>query len=168
MNIRDGKKIKCSKNKLPFRQCRKYQSPVSTHGLILNILDNFEIYGSFRLRLMWTFSLIENIVKQKPKKIADFIKDFVDFQNWMKIQFCWRQILHICWIWSVYNLDYYTKFYIYKFWYHFDTVLYQFLETGASGRILIGLDQLLKFLSFITLSFFLYSPFKWFPCPKLT
>ena len=48
------------------------------------------------------------------------------------------------------------------FWYNFDTVLYQFLETGISDRTLIGLDQLLKFLVFslYPLPFFLLSPFK--------
>ena len=30
----------------------------------------------------------------------------------------------------------------------FDTVLYQFLETGTSDRTLMGLDQLLKCLGF--------------------
>jgi len=35
-----------------------------------------------------------------------------------------------------------------KFWYNFDTVLYQFLEIGTSEWTLIGLDQLQKFLGF--------------------
>ena len=32
------------------------------------------------------------------------------------------------------------QIYIYKFWYNFDTVLYQFLETGTSDRTIIGLE----------------------------
>ena len=39
--------------------------------------------------------------------------------------------------------------------YKFDTVLYQFLETGTSERTLRGLDQLLRY-SLYPLSFFLY------------
>ena len=48
------------------------------------------------------------------------------------------------------------------FWYNFDTVLCQFLETGTSDRCLIGIVQLLRFSGFslYPLSFFLYSPFK--------
>ena len=38
----------------------------------------------------------------------------------------------------------YTKSHIYEFWYNFDTVLYQFLETGTSDRTLMGRDQVLK------------------------
>ena len=38
--------------------------------------------------------------------------------------------------------------YIYRFSYKFDTVLYQFLETGTSDKTLMGLDQLLKYLGF--------------------
>ena len=49
--------------------------------------------------------------------------------------------------WSVYNLDSCTKSHIKRVWYNFDTILCQFLETGTSGRTLIGLDQLLKCLS---------------------
>ena len=47
--------------------------------------------------------------------------------------------------------------------YNFDTVLYQFLETGTSDRTLLGLDQPLKFFGFslYPISFVLYSPFKW-------
>ena len=37
---------------------------------------------------------------------------------------------------------------IYTFWYNFDTVLCQFLETGRSDRILIGIVQLLRFSGF--------------------
>ena len=51
---------------------------------------------------------------------------------------------------------------MHKFLYKFDTVLYQFLETGTSDRCLIGIVQLLRFSGFILypLLFFLYSPFK--------
>ena len=51
---------------------------------------------------------------------------------------------------------------IYTIWYNFDTVLYQFLETGTSDRCLICIVQNLRFSGFILypLSFFLYSPFK--------
>ena len=57
-----------------------------------------------------------------------------------------------------------TITYIYWYCNNFDTVLYQFFETGTSDRTLIGLDQLLKFLGFSLyhLSFFLYSPFKFY------
>ena len=50
---------------------------------------------------------------------------------------------------------------IYTFWYNFETVLYQFLETGTSDRTLTGLDQLLRSSGFIfnPLLFFLSSPF---------
>jgi len=56
----------------------------------------------------------------------------------------------------------YKILHIYVFWYNFDTVLYQFLETGTSDRTLICLNQLLRFSDFslYPLSFFLYSPFK--------
>ena len=49
------------------------------------------------------------------------------------------------------------------FWYNFDTVLYQFLETGISDKCLICLNQLLKISGFshYPLSFFIYSTFKW-------
>ena len=50
---------------------------------------------------------------------------------------------------------------IYKFWYNFDTILYQFHETGTSDRTKIGHDQLLKYLDFgYHLSFYLNSPLK--------
>ena len=48
------------------------------------------------------------------------------------------------------------RFHIYEFWYNFDTVLYQFLETGTSDRTLIGRDQLLKCSGFSV--FLLYDP----------
>jgi len=53
--------------------------------------------------------------------------------------------------------------YKYEFWYNFDTVLYQFLETGSSDWTNIDQDQRLKFLGFILypLSFKLSSPCKW-------
>ena len=56
----------------------------------------------------------------------------------------------------------YKILHIYKVWYNFDTVLYQFPETGTSDRCLIGLNQLPRFsgVSLYPLSFFLYSPFK--------
>ena len=44
---------------------------------------------------------------------------------------------------------------IYKFSYKFDTVIYQFLQTGTSDGTLIGLDQLLKSLGFSLI----YNPF---------
>ena len=47
----------------------------------------------------------------------------------------------------------------YKFFYKFDTVLYQFFETGTSDRTLIGLQKCLGF-SLYPLSFFHYTPFK--------
>ena len=53
---------------------------------------------------------------------------------------------------------------LYNIWhipilYKFDTVLYQFLETGTSDRTIVGLDELLWYLGFslYPLSFFLYS-----------
>jgi len=56
----------------------------------------------------------------------------------------------------------YTTSYIYTFWYNFDTVLYQFLETETSNRTLTGLNQLLRFSGFslYPLSFFIDTPFK--------
>ena len=55
----------------------------------------------------------------------------------------------------------YKILHIYTFWYNFDTVLYQFLETGTSDRTFVCLNQLLRFSGFslYPLSFFLYSPF---------
>ena len=49
------------------------------------------------------------------------------------------------------------------FWYNFDTVLCQFLETGISDRTNIGCDQLLKCLGLIQypLSFYLNSSFNY-------
>ena len=57
---------------------------------------------------------------------------------------------------------FYTKLYIYEFSYKFDTVLFQFLETGTSDITFMGRDQELKWYAFslYPLSFFLYSPFK--------
>ena len=53
---------------------------------------------------------------------------------------------------------------LYAFWYNFDTVLCQYLETGTSDRCFIGLDQLLRFSGFslCTLLFFLHSPFEYY------
>ena len=55
--------------------------------------------------------------------------------------------------------------YIYTFWYNFDTVLSQFLETETSARTRKGFDQFLSNLSFSLYPpfIFLYIPFKlWF------
>ena len=43
---------------------------------------------------------------------------------------------------------FFTKLYIYKFSYKFDTVLYQFLETGTSDGTLMGLNKPLKYIGF--------------------
>ena len=55
---------------------------------------------------------------------------------------------------------------IYEFSYKFDTVLYQFLQTGTIDRclIVIGIIQLLRFSGFSRYpnSFFRYSPLKSF------
>ena len=55
--------------------------------------------------------------------------------------------------------------YIYEFSYKFDTLLYQFLETGTSDRCFIYIVQLLRFSGFILYphSFLLYSPFNNWP-----
>ena len=55
---------------------------------------------------------------------------------------------------------------LYKIAYKFDTVLYQFLETGTSDRCLKCIVQNLRFSSFILypLSIFLYSPFNTWNC----
>ena len=45
------------------------------------------------------------------------------------------------------------KSHIYTFWYNFDTVLYQFLETGTSDRCLICIVQNLRFSGFILYPF---------------
>ena len=60
-------------------------------------------------------------------------------------------------------LESYTKF-TYMFWYSFNNVLYQSLETGTADRTLIGLDQLLQYSGFSLYlpSLILYSPFKQF------
>ena len=52
--------------------------------------------------------------------------------------------------------------YINTFWYNFDSVLCQFLETGTSDICLIGIVQLLRFSGFslYPLSFFRHSPLK--------
>ena len=57
------------------------------------------------------------------------------------------------------NLRFWTL--LYTIWYNFDTILYQFLETGTSDRYLINIVQRLRFSVFILdpLSFFLYSSF---------
>ena len=43
---------------------------------------------------------------------------------------------------SVKYYESYTKSDIYTFWYNFDTVLYQFLETGTSDRCIFPLQSL--------------------------
>ena len=50
----------------------------------------------------------------------------------------------------------------FKLSYNFNTVLYQFLETGTSDKTCMGRDQELKWLAFslYPISFFLYSPCK--------
>ena len=55
---------------------------------------------------------------------------------------------------------FFTKFYLYKYSYKFDTVLYQFLETGNSDGTLKGLNQLLKYMGFSLIPplIFLYRP----------
>ena len=65
--------------------------------------------------------------------------------------------LRICWIWSVKYYICYTKLHIYEFLYKFDTVLYQFLETGTSDRSLICIVQRLRFHE---VSF--YNPFNFY------
>ena len=59
-------------------------------------------------------------------------------------------------------LQLFSKFHIFEFSYKFDTVLYQFLEIGASDITFMGRDQELKWLAYslYPLSFFLYYPFK--------
>ena len=49
-----------------------------------------------------------------------------------------------------------------KLLYNFNTVLYQFLETGTTDKTFMGHDQELRWLAFnqYPLSFFLNSPFK--------
>ena len=60
---------------------------------------------------------------------------------------------------DLFKLLLYKISYINRFSYNFDTVLYQFLETGISDMCIV---QRLRFSGFILypLSFFLYSPFK--------
>ena len=71
----------------------------------------------------------------------------------------------LCHWWKFWSRDLslrFSKFYIYEFSYNFNTVLYQFLETGTSDKTFMGRDQELKRLAFslYPLSFFLYCPFK--------
>jgi len=56
--------------------------------------------------------------------------------------------------------NFFIQLHIYEFSYKFDTVLYQFLETGTSDSCLICIVQRLRFSGFILypLSFFFYSP----------
>jgi len=71
--------------------------------------------------------------------------------------------IQICSVFAKYDLFESLITYKYEFWYNFDTVLYQFLETGSSDWTNIDQDQRLKFLGFILypLSFKLSSPCKW-------
>ena len=66
------------------------------------------------------------------------------------------------WFWSHDLSSRFSKFYIYELSYNFNTVLYQFLETGTSDKTVMGRDQELKWLAFslYPLLFFLYSPSK--------
>ena len=59
------------------------------------------------------------------------------------------RLLRICKIRSV-------ESYIYTFWYNFDTVLYQFLETGTSDRTLICLNQLHEIFRFQPIPLFIF------------
>ena len=62
-------------------------------------------------------------------------------------------------IWKLLNTTTLIRNLIYiRFWYNFDTVLYQFLETGTSDRCLICIVQRLRFSGFklYPLSLFLY------------
>ena len=67
---------------------------------------------------------------------------------------------------DLFNTTNFIQNLIYTFWYNFDTVLSQFLETGTSDRCLTYIVQRLRFSGFILypLSFFLYSPFKNVQC----
>ena len=70
----------------------------------------------------------------------------------------------LCHWWKFWSRDLslrFSKFYIYEFSYYFNTVLYQFLETGTSDKTFMGRDQELKWLAFslYPLSSFFYSPF---------
>ena len=73
--------------------------------------------------------------------------------------FCGINRFQIGCVFAEYDL-FKPKLYIYEFSYNFDTVLYQFLETGTSDRCFIV--QRLRFSDFSLyhLSFFLYNPFK--------
>ena len=62
------------------------------------------------------------------------------------------RLLRICKIRSVE----YCESYIYTFWYNFNTVLYQFLETGTSDRTLICLNQLLEIFRFQPIPLFIF------------
>ena len=63
---------------------------------------------------------------------------------------------------GLFNTTTFIRNLIYMFWYNFDAVLYQFLETGTSDRCLMCIVQRLRFSGFILypISCFLYSPFK--------
>ena len=94
--------------------------------------------------------LNSNNIRSKPK----FLRLF-----WVIVVF--RMVVYLLNMIRL-NLLFLFKVLYFRFSYKFDTVLYQFLETGTLDRTLMGLDQLLKCLGFglYPLSFFLYSPFK--------
>ena len=64
---------------------------------------------------------------------------------------------HIGFVFTEYDLlknyNSYTKSDIYTFWYYFDTILYQFLETRTSDRWLICIVQRLRFYTPFHFSF---------------
>ena len=49
---------------------------------------------------------------------------------------------------------------VYMFWYYFDIVVCQFLETGTPDRFLIGIVQLLRFSLYTPFHFFFTVPWK--------
>ena len=57
----------------------------------------------------------------------------------------------LCHWWYFWSRDFsfrFSKFYIFEFSYNFNTVVYQFLETGTSDKTFMGRDQELKWLAF--------------------
>ena len=61
-----------------------------------------ELYGCLALKALrahlplWTFSLCIHCKTKSKKKVCRFFKtNFEDFQNLMKIEFCWRLIFEI-------------------------------------------------------------------------
>ena len=78
-----------------------------------------------------------NYNKSKPK-ILRLLRDIVVFRLVAYL------LIMICLILQLF----FTKMHIHEFLYKFDTVLYQFLETGTSNKCLIGIVQLLRFSGF--------------------